>query len=176
MFCVCSLFIFVWVCRGQVVFCVWKMKVLLLVTLRILFIYSYLSPAQAECWGVDSEILWGPSCFPPRMRLRRICDSPGRSVINPSLRTGSHQVGPGCDEKPGKVVYAWPKSIAMIGLRHRRPKDELLCCFSVGISSSSPLQCFLHALILRLAVMHSLIWVFPLRTLTFSIDSSWQSH
>lgn len=34
-FSICYLSIFVWVCRVQVVFCVWKLKDLLLVTFKI---------------------------------------------------------------------------------------------------------------------------------------------
>lgn len=104
------------------------------------------SPAHAECWAVDSEIPWGPSCFPRRIRLRKrhrapgrsvICNSPGRSIIVLSLKAGGHQVGPEHDEKAGKVVCAWPKSIEMIQLRLRRPKGELFC-FRVGFLPVPP--------------------------------------
>lgn len=45
---VCSLFIFVWIYRIQVEFCVWQLKVLLLVILWIMVPHCCFSPAEAE--------------------------------------------------------------------------------------------------------------------------------
>lgn len=47
-------------------------------------------------------------------------------------------MGPGHDENAGRVVCAWPKSLAMIRLRLRRPKDELCVASLLDFFQFSP--------------------------------------